>query len=516
MTAAWQIWTRWTGGRSRSAQPDGAALFEHLPDAALLLDAAHRVCVANRALLLALGPTQPVRPGMAAERLFAPASRAALAAWLQGGASPAELRLAAPEGKLGRPVAPQRIAMPDRSMVLVLHDVTQRHALAARVAEGDRLQALGRLAGGIAHDFNNLLSVVLGAAEDAQQGLGASPDPAVAEELRQIRQAAQRGAALVRQLLAYARQQVLAPKLVSLNAAVEGMAQLLRPLLGRQISLEVLLDASGRMVRIDPSQLDRVLMNLAMNARQAMPEGGRLTLSTGRVLLLEPLAGGPEDVPPGRWTVLEVADTGYGIPPELLPRIFEPFFTSRAQEGGTGLGLATVHGIVRQSGGYLVVESAPGQGTRVRILLPRLEETEPALPEATAPVIPPVSSFSRGTGPVLLVEDEAPLRRLAERVLRRAGWEVVVAEDGEEALSLLREGGIEPAAVVTDVIMPGMGGVALAEQLRQRLPRLPVLLVSGYAPSVVEKGLGESGFRYLAKPYRPAELVDAVKALGCS
>ncbi|MDJ0389618.1 response regulator [Roseomonas sp. E05] len=487
-------------------------MFEHLPDAALLLDAEKRVLAANRALLLALGPMQPVRPGMAPERLFAAASRPALAAWLQGGAAPAELRLVAPEGRAGHPVAPKGIAMPDRGMVLLLHDVTQRHAMAAEMAESDRLQALGRLAGGIAHDFNNLLAVVLGAADHATSSLGPSPDPAVAGELEQIRQAAQRGAALVRQLLAYARQQVLAPKLVSLNGAVEGMARLLRPLLGRQISLEVTLDEPGRMVRIDPSQLDRVLMNLAMNARQAMPEGGRLTLSTGRALLLEPLAGGPEEVPPGRWTVLEVADTGTGIPPELLSRIFEPFFTSRAQQGGTGLGLATVHGIVRQSGGHLLVDSAPGRGTRIRILLPRVEETEPVAVKAAAaaPAPPPPR---QGTGPLLLVEDEAPLRSLAERALRRAGWEVVVAEDGEAALALVEETALAPVAVVSDVMMPGMGGVALASELRQRFPGLPVLLVSGYAASVVQNGLDESGMKYLAKPYRPAELVEAVKAL---
>jgi len=492
---------------------DGASLFDQLPDAALLLDAAKRVAAANRALLLALGPTQPVRPGMAPERLFAAASRPALSVWLQGGLPPAELRLAAPEGQAGHPVAPKALEMPDGSVVLLLHDVTQRHAMAAQMAEGDRLQALGRLAGGIAHDFNNLLAVVLGAADDAANSLGPVSDPAVAGELEQIRQAAQRGAALVRQLLAYARQQVLAPKLVSLNAAVEGMAQLLRPLLGRRISLEVTLDEPGRMVRIDPSQLDRVLMNLAMNARQAMPEGGRLCLSTGRTLLLQPLAGGPEEVPPGRWTVLEVADTGPGIAPELLPRIFEPFFTSRSQQGGTGLGLATVHGIVRQSGGYLVVDSTPGQGTRIRILLPRVEETEPAMPAASPTPLEAAPPRSQSSGPLLLVEDEAPLRSLAERALRRAGWEVVAAEDGEAALALVEEGALAPVAVVSDVMMPGMGGVALATALRQRLPGLPVLLVSGYAPSVVQNGLDESDMRYLAKPYRPAELLEAVKAL---
>lgn len=495
-------WLPWQ--RSRGASREGA-LFLGLPDAALLLDHAGRISAANPALQGALGPTLPVRPGMEPERLFASSSRPRLVQWLAGGATPDELALAAPEGRAGQPVVPLRVPLPGGGAVLLLQDATQRHAMAAHLAEAERLQALGTLAGGIAHDFNNLLSVVLGATESALAHLGGKPDPAVAAEMEQVRQAAQRGAALVRQLLAYARQQVLAPERVCLNAAVEGMARLIRPLLGRGIALELSLETPGRQVLIDPSQLDRVLMNLAMNARQAMPHGGRLALSTSRALLLEPLAAEPEAVPPGRWTVLEVADTGHGIAPELLPRIFEPFFTSRAGEGGTGMGLATVHGIVRQSGGYLVVGSRQGEGTRIRILLPRLEgeRVQPTL-EAQQAALPP-----RG-GPLLLVEDEAPLRRLAEHALRRAGWDVLVAEDAEEALERVEQEGVEPALLVTDVMMPGMDGAELARLLRQRFPALPALLVSGYAPSVVEQGLGEEGLRYLSKPYRPAELVETV------
>jgi len=509
MEFPWESWSRWLPWRRSPGGAQEATLFLNLPDAALLLGHAGRVAAANPALLRALGPAFLLRAGMEPERLFAPASRAQLLLWLSGGAVPAELRLAAPEGQAGQPVVPLRIALPGGGAVLLLQDATQRHAMAARLAEADRLQALGTLAGGIAHDFNNLLSVVLGATDDALGHLGRNPDPAVEAEMEQVRQAAQRGAALVRQLLAYARQQVLAPERVSLNAAVEGMAQLIRPLLGQGITLELSLDAPGRQVRIDPSQLDRVLMNLAMNARQAMPEGGRLTLSTSRVLLLEPLVAEPEAVPPGRWTVLEVTDTGNGIPPELLPRIFEPFFTSRAGQGGTGMGLATVHGIVRQSGGYLVVESQVGKGTRIRILLPRLEEEE-AAPVPEAAVSAPPAATSRRCGPLLLVEDEAPLRRLAEHALRRAGWEVVVAEDAEDALARIEEEGVEPALLVTDVVMPGMDGAALARALRQRFPALPALLVSGYAPSMVDRGISGEGFCYLSKPYRPAELVEAV------
>ncbi|WP_233553358.1 ATP-binding protein [Teichococcus wenyumeiae] len=474
-----------------------------MPEAAALLDAGGMVRAVNTPLQAALGPTQPVRPGWPAERIFAPALRAEMADWLaQPGAAPRESRLAAPQGMPEAPVAIRRITLPRGDSLLLLQDLTPRQA----AAEADRLQTLGTLAGGIAHDFNNLLTVVLGASEDAQRLAGAA-DPVLAAELTQIRQAAGRGALLVKQLLAYARQQVLAPRLVPLNEAVEGIASLLRGSGQRQgVALEVALDEAGRMVLIDPSQLDRVVMNLAMNARQAMPQGGRLRLSTGRLVLLSPLPGVPDTVPPGRWTVLEVTDTGGGIPPEVLPRIFEPFFTTRPERGGTGLGLATVHGIVRQSGGFMVVESQPGQGACFRILLPRVDEpiadSLPAAPASAQPACHPA-------GPILLVDDEAPLRRLAERALRRAGHDVVVAEDAETALALLEEG-LVPGHLVSDVAMPGMDGVALARAMRARLPRLPVLLVSGYAHAAVDGGLEEDGIRFLAKPYGPAELVAAV------
>jgi two-component system cell cycle sensor histidine kinase/response regulator CckA len=489
----------------RAADPAALAILAGLPESAALLDAAGRVRAVNGPLRMALGPTQPVRPGLPAERLFAPSFREDMAAWLaRPTAAPRETRLAAPQPMPEPPVAVRRIALPRGDSLLLLQDLAPRQA----AIEADRLQTLGALAGGIAHDFNNLLTVVLGASEDAQR-LAGPADPALAAELSQIRQAAGRGALLVKQLLAYARQQVLAPRLVPLNEVVEGIAALLRGTGQRQgVTLDVSLDEPGRMVLIDPSQLDRVVMNLAMNARQAMPQGGRLRLATGRLVLLSALPGVPDTVPPGRWTVLEVTDTGGGIPPELLPRIFEPFFTTRPDQGGTGLGLATVHGIVRQSGGFMVVESQPGEGTRFRILLPRVEEAAPAPVPPPAPVA--AASPRHPPGPILLVDDEAPLRRLAERALRRAGHEVVVAEDAEAALSLLEEG-LVPGHLVSDVAMPGMDGLALARALRGRFPGLPVLLVSGYAHVTVDAGLEEEGIRFLSKPYGPAELVAALE-----
>ncbi|KAA2215113.1 ATP-binding protein [Teichococcus oryzae] len=500
--------------RRRGKVPDTnerqGELFNQLPDAALLLDGTGCAVAANLALKRALGPTMPVRRGMAADRIFAAASRPAFQAWWADRVPEVELSLAAPDGHQAPLMTPVRIVLEDGACVLLLRDVTQRQAMAAQLAEADRLQALGTLAGGIAHDFNNLLAVIVSAADQALQQNGPMAEEAIRADLRQVSQAAERGAALVRQLLAYARQQVLTPRLVPLNQAVRGIAGLLQPLLGQRIDLELKLDEPERQVRIDPSQLDRVLMNLAMNARQAMPDGGTLTLMTGRALLLEPLRAEPEDVPPGRWTMLEVADTGHGIPAGLLPRIFQPFFTSRAQQGGTGMGLATVHGIVRQSGGYLLVESEVGRGTRIRILLPRIEDAPPAWVPMPAPEAEAASRNADPAGqPILLVEDEAPLRQLAERALKRAGWEVVAAEDAEDALALLDQG-LKPAILVSDVVMPGMAGTELAAELHRRLPRTPVLLVSGYAPAMVREGNVKSSTDYLSKPYRPAELVEAV------
>jgi two-component system cell cycle sensor histidine kinase/response regulator CckA len=329
-----------------------------------------------------------------------------------------------------------------------------------------------------------------------------------------VQDAARRGAGLVRQLLAFARQQTLQPRVLSLNEAVRGIAPLLTRLLGGGVRLELALEEPGRQVRVDPGQLDQVLLNLAVNARDAMPEGGRLRIATGHALVLRPEGGGAaNDLPPGRYAVLEVADTGIGMAPELAARIFEPFFSTKGG-AGTGLGLATVQGIVAQSGGHIAVESAPGQGTRFRIHLPRHEGSEsPATPPAAPePLPPPMSPRWPAAAPLLLVEDEVALRRLAERALTRAGHEVLAAESAEAALDLLAGGGA-PAALVSDVSMPGMDGLALARELRRRWPGLPVVLLSGYAPGTIGRDLGAEGIRFLAKPYAPAELCAVVEAV---
>jgi two-component system cell cycle sensor histidine kinase/response regulator CckA len=291
---------------------------------------------------------------------------------------------------------------------------------------------------------------------------------------------------------------------------------------------------------VDPGQLDQVLLNLAANAREAMPGGGRLRIATSQAVLLRPEGEGPGVIPPGRYAVLEVADTGSGIPPEALPRLFEPFFTTRPERGGTGLGLATVQGIVAQSGGHISVMSRLGEGTSFRIHLPRHEGAVDAPPWASTPPAaagavgmapspqpeagpargaelgagdPPPDVPAQGKGPVLLVEDEAPMRRLAERLLQRAGFAVTAADCAESALGLLAAGEAPPPALlVSDVAMPGEDGLSLARTLRDRFPHLPVVLMSGYAEVTLGRDLDAEDVRLLPKPFAPAELLAAVES----
>jgi two-component system cell cycle sensor histidine kinase/response regulator CckA len=310
----------------------------------------------------------------------------------------------------------------------------------------------------------------------------------------------------VKQLLAFASRQALAPRVVALGAAVEAMAPLLTRLLGPRHALALELDRPGPRARVDPSQLDQALLNLVVNGRDAMPEGGviRIGLSALDLTTEEVVQGGV--IPPGSWAVLSVADEGAGIPPALLPRIFEPFFTTRRGQGGTGLGLSTVLGILRQSGGHVSVTSSPGRGTAFRLWFPR----SAAAVEAEAAPVVAAPGGAASARRVLLVEDEAPLRLLARRALVGAGHEVRAVEDAEAALAAVDDG-FAPDVLVSDVTMPGeMDGLALAEALRARIPGLPVVLVSGYAAATVGEGLAGKGVRFLEKPFRMAELAEAV------
>ena len=400
------------------------------------------------------------------------------------------------------PVALSLMATGKRARLAVMHltDLSRERDVAEQLAQAQRLQAVGELAAGIAHDFNNLLTAILGAAID----LDAHTGEAGREDLTQIKASAQRGAALVKQLLAFGRQQTLQPRVLALNDAVRGVAGLLHRLLDGAVRLELDLEEPGRLVRVDPTQLDQVLMNLAVNAGRAMPGGGTLRIITGRRLLLHAVFEGGDTIPAGRYATLEITDTGSGIAPDILPRIFEPFFTTRRGAGGTGLGLSTVQGIVRQSGGFLSVKSVLGEGTSFCITLPRHE----ALPTEARPVLlPPAADHVVTAGPVLVVDDEALVRHLAARALRRAGWAVIEAASGDEALEAVAG---DLALVVSDVIMPGLDGLGLVRALRQRQPGLKALLMSGYADARQRKALVTQDIQFLGKPFRPADLVELV------
>lgn len=384
--------------------------------------------------------------------------------------------------------------------LLRLADVTERRQLRAQLAAASRMQAVGQLAGGVAHDFNNVLATIIGAAEAA---LGRAPDTAVAAELTQILDSAGRGARMVRQLLAFASAQPLQPRVMRLDEAVRTAEPLLRRLLGPRHRLDIVLAAGTPPVRIDPAQLDQVMLNLVANARDAMPSGGtlRIALRGRRIARAMQAVAGP--VPSGAWVVLDVADEGQGIPATLRRRVFEPFFTTRRNDGGTGLGLSTVLGVVRQSGGHLTLWSREDVGTRFRLWFPPADGAEETLPATSA--VAPVAAVPRR---VLLVEDEAPLRKLTRRALEAAGYTVAEAGDAEAALA---EADVwRPDLLVSDINLGGDDGLDLASALRARHAGLPALLISGYAEGMVGRDVRAEGLHFLAKPFRMAELLETV------
>ena len=362
--------------------------------------------------------------------------------------------------------------------ITVSRDVSDRRRLEAQLLQSQKLEGIGRLAGGIAHDFNNLLTAIIGHADLAAVGLPAGS--AAHEDLDEVRKAAERATGLTRQLLAFARRQMIEPRPVQLNELVAGMASMLRRILGESVDLSLRLLDDLWPVQADPTQLEQVVMNLAVNARDAMPRGGRLTVSTANVRMVEgvPPAGG--EAPAGEYVQLVVTDTGSGMDAETIRHIFEPFFTTKEVGKGTGLGLATTYGIVKQSGGHISVASSPGRGTTFTLLLPRAGPQAPGADSGAAPAGP------GGGETILLAEDDAQLRRLAVRTLSMAGYQVLEAEDGEDALGVAARHPGPVHLLLTDIVMPRMGGLALAERLRARNPALRVLFVSGYAREWIE------------------------------
>ncbi|HEY3494137.1 MAG TPA: ATP-binding protein [Polyangiaceae bacterium] len=390
-------------------------------------------------------------------------------------------------------------------------DISERKRLERQLQETEeqlrqsqKLEAIGRLAGGVAHDFNNLLSVIIGCSALLMDDL--KTESRMRLEVEAIRKAGERAAELTHQLLAFSRRQMLVPKVLSLDAVVREAESILRRLLGEDVELVTECDAELVKVRVDPGQMHQLVMNLAVNARDAMPDGGRLTLAARNEDLADEALARRLELAPGRYAVLEVTDDGVGMDKATQVRIFEPFFTTKGVGEGSGLGLSTVFGIVKQSGGGIVVESEPGRGTRFRIYFPEvLEPVAPSLPP------PPVES-SRGDETVLLVEDQEDVRAVVRDVLTRQGYRVVEARNGTEALLVSERYSSELNLLITDLVMPGMSGTELADRMRRRCPALPVLYVSGY-PKDANLRMDEGRVDFLPKPIAPQVLAVRVRKL---
>lgn len=382
-------------------------------------------------------------------------------------------------------------------------EVTEQRRLEAQLLHAQKMEAVGRLAGGVAHDFNNLLSVIHGYTEILLRRF--SPENPARREAERVLHATERAAILTRQLLALSRKQVLAPRVLDLNSVLGDMDRVLPRLVREDIELVIRKEPELWLVRADPAQMEQVIVNLAVNARDAMPSGGRLTLETKNVELDHRVSRQDPSLLPGRYVVLTVGDTGIGMDGETRAKIFEPFFTTKDIGKGTGLGLATVYGIVHQSGGHISVDSESGKGSTFRIYLPRAEGKLEPLAELPVPEPAP-----RGTGTLLLVEDDAAVRGLAREVLQERGYTVLSAGSGEEAIQVVENLQEQIDLVVSDVIMPGMAGDELVEHLRLRLPGLKVVFVSGYASDAIPKIVTDSHTCFLQKPFPVQELVRKV------
>jgi PAS domain S-box-containing protein len=390
--------------------------------------------------------------------------------------------------------------------VHIMTDTTERRQLEERFAQAQKLEAIGKLAGGVAHDFNNILSVIMSYAgfllEQFPQGAPGHDDAL------EIKKAGERAGALTRQLLAFSRRQVVNPAVLVTNNVINDLSKMLKRLIGEHIQMSMTFAADTGNVFMDPSQLEQILVNLVVNAKDAMPQGGRVIIETRSARVDEASAALHEHIEPGEYVIISVTDTGVGMDKETQKRVFEPFFTTKPAGKGTGLGLSMVYGAVRQNHGAVTLYSEPGKGTTFRIYLKRVPEqaeTEAALPPA-AP---------RGKGElVLLVEDEEPVRKAVRKMLEGGGYSVIDAENGEKAVERFRKRAAEIRLVVSDMIMPDMNGVVLAKKLREIVPALKVLNMSGYTDDILtSQGLGDQAIQILVKPFEQETLLRKVREL---
>jgi PAS domain S-box-containing protein len=390
--------------------------------------------------------------------------------------------------------------------VAVKHDVSRDLALELQLRQAQKMEAVGRLAGGVAHDFNNLLSVILTYSELGLRAL--APGEPLSADLEEIKKAGERAATLTKQLLAFSRQQVLEPRVLDINELVVATGKMLERLIGEDIELTVRPGNGLGLIRVDPGQFDQVLMNLAVNSRDAMPDGGKVTIETSNAVLDDEYAETHLGALPGRYVMLSVTDTGIGMDKDTQGKIFDPFFTTKDEGRGTGLGLSTVFGIVQQSQGHICVVSEPGQGTTFKLYFPRVDEAAAAAKAPRADLC-----TLSGTGTVLLVEDEEQIRTMVRNLLRQLGYKVLSAKNGAEALLISArqpQGAID--LLLTDVVMPNMSGAVLAKRLVSARPDMKVLCMSGYTDeAVLKQGILEAGLAFIQKPITPDKLARKIR-----
>ena len=393
----------------------------------------------------------------------------------------------------------------DAAVLLGLKDNSEEIILKRQVAQQTKMESIGQLAGGVAHDFNNILTAIIGYCD--LMLLRHQPGDSDYDDIQQIKNNSNRAASLTRQLLAFSRQQTLRPQILQLANVVADVSSLLKRLLGATVRLEVHHGRNVGAVRADPGQLEQVIINLGVNARDAMPKGGVVHISTAAVSQGEVSAMGGESLPVGDYVQLSVEDSGFGIPKENLSKIFEPFFTTKEIGNGTGLGLSTVYGIVKQSGGFIFADSKPGQGSRFDIFLPVHHGEAAASEIAKRELYKPKDLW--GSGRILIVEDEDMVRAVAERALVRQGYVVETASDGEQALELFADGK-RYDLVVSDVVMPNLDGPSMARQLRENYGEIRLLFMSGYAEEQLRETISLDNVSFLAKPFSVQQIAEAV------
>ncbi|HYE04828.1 MAG TPA: PAS domain S-box protein, partial [Planctomycetota bacterium] len=484
---------------------------ERMPLACLVTDRDRRLSYWNDAAQRIFGWTRDEVMGRDALALLVPENTRAIAVEAMQRADHGERMAGANVNRTkdGRQITCEWYSVPlpsvqgvPESMMWLAQDVTERRRLEDELRQAQKMDAIGRLAGGVAHDFNNLLTVITGYGEIINQGLDLHHP--LRGHAEQMLKAAWRAAQLTRQLLAFGRRQVLQPRVVDLNAIVVDMGNLLRRVIGENIELITEFCPDLGRVRADPGQIEQVLMNFALNARDAMPDGGRLTIATANRALDHDTPG----LRAGRWVLLRVVDTGHGMDATVKARLFEPFFTTKPPGKGTGLGLATAYGIVTQSGGAILVDSEPSHGTTFTVALPRSDAGESTATPANGALV-----AESGHGTVLLIEDEPQLRDLVKLTLEGAGYELIEAADGEQGLRVLERIGGVIDLVITDVIMPRIGGPEVVARMAGFGLDVPVLYMSGYAEGrLVDQALAEGRARFLEKPFTGEALLRAVHA----